>query len=344
MKERVVNARKNHILWALLLCVSVLAGGCETGRAPEKKAGLPVIGVFLYSEDDVYVSLVSQALRTALEGRAVVVLRHARADQIVQNDQISEALKQGMDALAVNLVEPYTVTMPLKEAQACKIPVVFFNREPDLSTIKTYEKAAFVGTEAREAGEIQGRIIRELWQAHPRYDRNGDGIVQYVLLQGNSESPEALARTEFSVKEARRLGVPMQQLGETFICDWSRVQARQAMRVFWPVHGKSVEFVLSNNDSMALGALDVLREQGYNAGDPEKFLPIIGVDAIPEAVDAIRKGDMSATVRQDGESMGRVVAEMLLNAVAHKDFLDGLPHAWDASGVAVRIPYAPIRP
>lgn len=344
MKERVVNARKNHILWALLLCVSVLAGGCETGRAPEKKAGLPVIGVFLYSEDDVYVSLVSQALRTALEGRAVVVLHHARADQIVQNDQISEVLKQGADALAVNLVEPYTASMPLKEAQTRKIPVVFFNREPDLSTIKTYDKAAFVGTEAREAGEIQGRIIQELWRAHPRYDRNGDGIVQYVLLQGNSESPEALARTEFSVKEARRLGVAMQQLGETFICDWDREQARQAMRVFWPVHGKSVELVLSNNDSMALGALDVLREQGYNTGDPEKFLPIIGVDAIPEAVDAIRKGDMSATVRQDGESMGRTVAEMLLNALAHKDFLDALPHAWDASGVAVRIPYAPIRP
>ena len=120
-----MNARKNHILWALLLCVSVSAGGCETGRAPEKKAGLPVIGVFLYSEDDVYVSLVSQALRTALEGRAVVVLRHARADQIVQNDQISEALKQGMDALAVNLVEPYTVTMPLKKPKRAKFLLSF---------------------------------------------------------------------------------------------------------------------------------------------------------------------------------------------------------------------------
>ena len=330
---------------ATVLLAMAITGGCENSGAPEgKPAGLPVIGVFVYDKKDVYLSMVTRAMEQKFAGKAKIVIQYADSDQLVQNDQLRSFLAQKADALVVNLVEPQTALMPLKEAQRHDMPIVFFNREPDINALKRYTKAAYVGTDATEAGKMQGELIHSLWTEHPEYDRNGDGLVQYVMIQGNSDSPEALARTEHSVAEAQKRGLRMCQLGETYVCDWGREQASQAMRLVMGTHSNAVELVLSNNDAMALGAIDVLKEHGYNTGDLQKYIPVIGVDAIPAAIEAVRTNSMSATVKQDSEAMGRAVAAMTLNALANKQFLEGTSHTWDKSGVAVRIPYVPFRP
>ncbi|MCC8193692.1 MAG: galactose ABC transporter substrate-binding protein, partial [Deltaproteobacteria bacterium] len=219
---------------------------------------------------------------------------------------------------------------------------VFFNREPDLNSIKAYSNARFVGTDAFDAGVMQGDIIQSLWERHPEYDRNGDGQCQYVMIQANIDNPEAVARTEYSVRQAREKGVVMQQVGETLFCGWDETMAYDAMSLLFPLYADTVELVISNNDSMALGAIRVMQEYGYNleGGDPAKFIPVVGVDAIPQAAEAIRKGIMSATVAQDDKAMGSAIGTMLLNVLAGKDYLEGMSYPWDASGIAIRIPYS----
>ena len=69
---------------------------------------------------------------------------------------------------------------------------------------------------------------------------------------------------------------------------------------------------------------------------------MVGVDAIPPAIDAINNGTMSATVKQDGQAMGKAIADLLLNIINGKNFLEGTGYSWDESGVAVRIPYSPV--
>lgn len=333
------------ILALLLLGVFSLAlGGCED-KAPENtriKRTQPVIGVLLYRSDDIYISLVYSAMQKALEGKAELVMLAASEDQLTQNEQFDKLLSDKVDAIAVNLVDTQAAASVVDIAKKNDLPVVFFNRQPDMNVIKLYDKACFVGTSTHEAGVLQGRIIANLWHKQPHFDRNGDGSFQYIMFQGNADNPEAIARTEYSVREARSLGVDMRQLGQTYVCNWDGKLAREAMRVAMIMHGKDLELIISNNDAMALGAIEVLAEFGFNlpGSDKSRFIPVVGVDAVPQAIEAIEQGIMSATVRQDGEGMGKAIASLIMNIVQGRGFLDDLPYKWDESGVAIRLPYS----
>ena len=323
----------------------LLTAGCEDKPAPPPASSAPekpLVGVFIFKKDDVYISMVADALKANLAGKAEVSVQYAGEDQLTQNEQLEALLRKKAAGVALNLVDIQAAAHTVDKIKKAGIPVIYFNREPDMATIKSYDKARFVGTTIDDAGKMQGELIARLWRAHPAYDRNRDGQCQYVMFQGNADNPEAVARTEYSVRQAREQGLAMQQLGQTFICSWDRDLARRSMEFAFSQYGDAIELVISNNDSMALGAIDVLQKHGYNLeGKPEKFIPVVGVDAIPDAVAAIGKGIMNATVKQDGEAMGNAIASLLLNAIAGKDFLDGTPYSWDDSGIAIRIPYAP---
>lgn len=327
------------VLCAVSGCDSTPSGSSSTAAASRK----PSVGILLYNETDMYISLVRQAIQDSLGEKVGYEIMGAGSDPFVQNDQLDKLLARKVDALAINLVDILAASRVMDKVQKAGIPVVFFNREPDLVTLKSYSKVCFVGTTPLDAGKLQGNIISQLWKEHPEFDRNKDGKLQFIMIQANADNPESIARTEYSVRQARELGVPMQQVGDTLMCSWDEDQAYQAMRFALPTQVDTVELIISNNDSMAFGAIRALAEHGYNLenGDPAKFIPVIGVDALPQAIEAIQKKVMSATVQQDGELMGQTIAAFLLNAVNGKDFLDGTTWQWDSSGIAVRIPYAP---
>lgn len=340
-----LKVRKIFILALALSLPLAFLGGCDSRdkkeNAPKSR---PSIGVLLYRADDIYISMVGSALREAFAGRADAVIFDSRGDQVTQSERISKFIAEGIDGLAVNLVDTQAAASIVDEAKKADIPVVFFNREPDLNTLKLYNKACFVGTNTREAGVLQGQLIAELWKKHPGFDRNGDGKFQYVMFQGNADNPEAIARTEYSIKEARALGVDMQQLGQTNVCNWDADLAHAAMQVALVMHPGRIEMVVSNNDSMALGAIRALNEAGFNkpGGPKEMFIPVVGVDAVPQALEAIKTGVMSATVKQDDKGMGKAIAELLLNIVQGRNFLEGTAYSWDESDVSIRIPYSPV--
>ena len=327
-----------------LISALLSAAGCDTAPAPKPAAtgAKPVVGIFLYKKSDAYISLVGKALEGELAGRADLVVEYAEEDQITQNRQIETLIEKKPSVLVVNLVNTQGAADILDKAKKAGIPVIFFNREPDPTVFAGYEKVAFVGTYAADAGKMQGDIIKKLWDTHPEYDRNKDGKLQYAMFQGNSDNPEAVARTEHSVKRARELGVAMSQVGETHVCDWDEALAKQAMQMALAAHPDTFELILANNDSMALGAIAALAEQGWNTegGAAARFIPVVGVDALPRAVEAVQKGVMSATVKQDDKAMGKAIAALTVNAVNGKPFLEGTPYSWDASGLAVRIPYS----
>jgi methyl-galactoside transport system substrate-binding protein len=320
------------------LCISVAALFLAVTAA---SAANPKIGILIYKYDDTYISTVRNALNKALEGKAEVTMQDGKGDQAAQNDQLDVLIERGMDGLIVNMVDAQAAAGVVSKIKDRGIPVVFFNREPDLNTLKTYDKAVFVGTNAADAGRMQGDIIKKLWDETPAYDLNKDGKFQYVMFKGEPDNPEAIARTEFSVKQAEENGVKMDQIGQTFVCNWDTALAQQAMESALAANEGKIELVVANNDGMAMGAIAALSNIGYNVEGGSKFIPVIGVDATDQAVDAIGKGIMSATVKQDGEAMGNAVSEIILNMIAGKAPLDGTSYKYDDSGIAVRIPYSP---
>ncbi|MDR1133848.1 MAG: galactose ABC transporter substrate-binding protein [Synergistaceae bacterium] len=322
----------------LAVCMAVL--GILAAAAAAFAAG-PNIGVLIYKYDDTYISTVRNALNKALDGKAEITMQDGKGDQATQNDQLDVMIAKGMDGIIVNMVDAQAAAGVVEKIKATGTPVVFFNREPDLNVLKTYDKAVFVGTNAADAGRMQGDIIKQLWDSNPAFDLNKDGQFQYVMFKGEPDNPEAIARTEFSVKQAEANGIKMAQIGETFVCNWDTAQAQTAMESALAANEGKIELVIANNDSMAMGAIAALSNIGYNLEGGSKLIPVIGVDATDQAIDAISKGIMSATVKQDGEAMGNAVAAIMLNMVAGKTPLDGTQYAYDDSGIAVRIPYSP---
>lgn len=333
-----MKIRKIHLVTAAIcLTLALLCALPVIASAAAK----PKIGILIYKYDDTYISTVRNALTKALAGKATVSMQDGKGDQATQNDQLDVMIEKKMDGIIVNMVDAQAAAGVIAKVKAAKIPVVFFNREPDLKLLKTYKNSCFVGTNAADAGKMQGDIIANLWKKHPEYDRNKDGKCQYVMFKGEPDNPEAIARTEWSVKQAVAKGVKMSQVGQTFVCNWDTALAQQAMESALSANEGKIELVIANNDSMAMGAIAALTNVGYNLEGGKKYVPVIGVDATDQAVDAINKGIMSGTVKQDGDAMGKAVSTIMLNMAAGKSPLQGTKYKFDASGIAVRIPYSP---
>jgi methyl-galactoside transport system substrate-binding protein len=153
------------------------------------------VGVFLYSFDDPYASLVKKALEDIQmknEGKVEFIFYDSKNNQAVQNANIDNLIQTGnADILFVDLVKRDTESAinVLKMTKARKIPVVFtFVNSEVADAIKSYDKTFVVGTDIKQAGDLQGNIIIDIWNTNKAsIDKNNDDILQYVLLEGSNE-------------------------------------------------------------------------------------------------------------------------------------------------------------
>ncbi len=297
------------------------------------------VGIFIFRLDDTYIRSVSEAIEKQLQGKVKFTVFDAQQDHVLQLNQLATFLKEGGDAVAMNLVDVKAGQNVLNMIRDKEIPVVFFNKEPDLNIIKKYAKARYVGSAAEQSGILQGAIIAGIWYKNPEVDRNKDGICQFIMLQGNIDNPEAIVRSKLSVQSARMGGVNMRQIGNTIVCDWDEICAYEHTKVTLGIHMDEVDFIIANNDSMALGAIKALQEYTYNTKGSGKSIPVVGIDGTKAAKEAIAQGIMHGTIIQDAQGMGKAIATMLLNTLAEKDYLNGLPYSFEDNGIAIRIPY-----
>ncbi|MBQ7953132.1 MAG: substrate-binding domain-containing protein, partial [Clostridia bacterium] len=152
------------------------------------------------------------------------------------------------------------------------------------------------------------------------------------------DNPEAVARTEYSISKIKENGIDIEELGLQ-VCNWDTELANSAMSGWLTKYGDKIEFVISNNDAMAQGAVSALQSVGYNKGDKSKYIPVIGVDATDAAKDLISKGYMTATVLQDAKAMAEAINNIAINSSKGNEFLLDTIYKFDESGKSVRIPY-----
>lgn len=311
----------------------------EEVGAEETTGSGSTLGVSFYQYADTYISSVRQALEEVAggDGSVEMLLNDAQGDQATQNDQLDVLTEQGVGALAVNIVDVGAVQTVLDKAQESDLPIIFFNREPDQSILQGYENARFVGTTPEEAGILQGEMAAEMWEANPDWDKNGDGVMNYVMLTGDAENPEAIARTEYSVSTVEEMGIETNELGQQ-VANWNADQAYTAVSAWISREGENIEMIFSNNDSMASGAISALQSAGFNDGSGPS-IPIFGVDATDEAKQLIADGYMTGTIEQDAQGMAEAIYALSKNALEGNDFLEGTDYEYDDTGISVRIPY-----
>ena len=320
----------------IILLVSFI--GCSENESQKDRQ--PRLGITIYSYNDNFLSFMRRNIESMLTGRASFIMNDSENDQAKQYDQIDAAIQRKVDALAINLVDPMSANVVIDKAKASGIPVIFFNIEPRLEHIMSYDKVWYVGTRSRESGDIQGEMVLNAWISNPKWDKNGDGKIQYLLLRGLAGHPDTEGRTERIKAVLTNNGIVLEQLDEQ-TANWDILQAQNIANTWIKKFGDSIEFIFSNNDSMALGALKSIQAQGYNIGDENKFIPIVGVDAIPEVIEEIRKGSILGTVLQSPKDQAKAVVDMVLNVASGKDVLDGTDYTLD-DVKAVRVPYKAI--
>ena len=264
-------------------------------------AKTPTIGCAIYKFDDTFMTSVRNSILATAEGRAQVDMVDSQNSQAFQNDRVDMFITKGVDALAINPVDRAAAGVIIQKAMQANTPVVFFNREPFEDDMAMWDKVYYVGAKAEESGTISGQLIVDYWLANPDADKNGDGVLQYVMLKGEPGHQDAELRTEFSIKAVTDAGIKVECLAEDH-ANWDRVRGQEKMAAFLAAHGDAIEAVFANNDDMALGAIEALRAAGYFRGD--KYIPVVGVDATAPALEALKEGTLLGTVLNDAKRQG----------------------------------------
>lgn len=302
--------RKGLKALSLLLAAALLAA-CGSGRAAEPRTLR--VGVAVYLQSDTFISTLVKELeklaqaRESTDGMKINLnVVDGRGSQLTQTEQIDRLIALDYDVLCVNIVDRTSTAQLIDKAKEADIPVIFFNREPVAEDLHRWEKVYYVGAKAEESGVLQGQILLDRWlNADPPVDKNGDGVMQYVMLEGEPGHQDAMLRTEYAVQTLTGAGVTVEKLaGDT--ANWDRSQAAARMSSWLEQFGSAIEVVISNNDDMALGAIDAMKEAGV---DP---LPlVVGVDGTEPALKALEEGELLGTVR-NAPDMPDVLLELSL--------------------------------
>lgn len=294
------------------------SGTADTTKKAETKSVL--IGSAIYKFDDTFMT----GVRTAMEGQAkekgsTLELVDSQNKQPTQNEQVDTFITKGVNALAINPVDRTAAGPLLEKAKAKKLPIVFLNREPEKADMDSYDKVWYVGAHAEQSGTQSGEIIADYFKANPKADKNGDGVIQYVMLQGEPGHQDATLRTEYSTKAIEAAGFKTQKLAADTAM-WDKAKATDLMKAFITGQGlDKIEAVLCNNDDMALGAVEALKAEGYNKGDATKYTPVVGVDATAPALQAMKEGSLLGTVLNDSTNQGKATVNIAQAAAEGKE-------------------------
>ena len=336
---------------ALTLALVMVLGLAACGGTA---SGEPKVSVFWYDESDVYLSSVRTALNEKLDALGVAYdNQYAANDSAKQLDQIKTAIAGGSTLLVVNVVTSGSPDVAEEIlAAAGDIPVVFFNRAigtdgSDVTVLDAHNTTCFIGTDAPEAGHMQGKMVGDYVVAnYETIDLNGDGVISYALMKGDEANIEAIYRTQYGVEDANAVltaaGKPALVYFDASNPDcyqvdlggqWSAAAAKEYMDTNFVSYneaaGNMIELVICNNDGMAEGVVASLQEKGFNVAGAH-VVPVFGVDATDNAKALIADGAMTGTVKQDADGMAAAISETVkaINGGASaRDALAGLSDA-----------------
>ena len=311
---------------AIALVAVMLLGMVACGGSDELK-----VSVFWYDEADPYLSTVRSELNAELEKAGIKYdNQFAGKDQAKQLEQIKTAIAGGTTLLVVNVVTSGDPDLAQNIVNAAgDIPVIFFNRAigkdgTDVTFLGKNTTACFIGTDAPEAGHMQGKMIGDYVLANfDKLDLNKDGKISYAMFKGEEGNAEAIARTQFGVEDADKILTAAgksaleyfdAKAAQKWQTDpegaWSAKAAKDYMDTnlvtYNESNGNMIELVICNNDGMAEGAVAALKEKGYNK-EGAHTIPVFGVDATDAAKALIAEGSMIGTVKQDNVGMAAAI-------------------------------------
>ena len=275
------------------------------------------VGVCIYQFSDNFMTLFRTELQSYLESlgfdAANITIADGANDQATQTNQIQNFITDGVDVLIINPVNSSSAATITDMVVDANIPLVYINREPDEAEQQRWAdnnwNVCYVGCDARQSGTMQGEMIVDL--GLDAVDFNGNGKVDYIMIEGDPENVDAQYRTEFSVKALTDAGLEVNCLDDQ-VGNWDQTQGQQLVANALAKSGDDIEVVFCNNDAMALGALQAIQAAGRTVG---KDIYLVGVDALSEALEDVMAGTMTGTVFNDHIAQSHNAADAAVNYI-----------------------------
>ncbi|MBB3594630.1 inositol transport system substrate-binding protein [Rhizobium sp. BK529] len=249
------------------------------------------VGVSMAKFDDNFLTVLRNGMTDYAKTLKGVTLQveDAQNDVSKQQSQIQNFIASKVDAIIVNPVDTDATTAMSKLAADAGIPLVYVNRQPvNVDTLP--DKQAFVASNEQESGTLETKEICRIL--------GGKGNA--VVIMGELSNQAARMRTQdvhdvIKTDECKGLKIVEEQTA-----NWDRTQGADLM-TNWLSSGIEFDAVISNNDEMAIGAIQALKAAGK---DMSKIV-IGGVDATQDALAAMQAGDLDVTVFQDAAGQGK---------------------------------------
>ena len=334
-------------LLSVLMAAVMVAGVGGVGAAQVKAVDEKILGAGIYSASDNFNSYIGKAITNACDGIFKTNIEDGQNDQSTQNNQVDTMLAKGASAVAVSVCD---VTAAPTLIQKCKdagnVPIIFFNKEiTDYDVINSYENAYQVTSTGGDYGaSIQAQMVIDYWKEHPEMDKNGDGKLQLVYLMGDPGHTASQPRCDYLKSTIEDAGIEIDLLAEDTGM-WVTATAKEKMDAWVSKYGDEIECCVAGNDAMALGALSAVEAAGFNTDGEEssKYIPIYGIDALPEILSKIESGEITGSVLQDAKTQGQTIVKMAENLTSGKDAVDGIEGVEvEEEAKAVRVPYQAI--
>jgi len=262
-----------------LLLAGIAALICGCGAKDER----PIVGVSLLNLANEFIVKIEGALEDEAKQLGVrLVVNDAQRDAGRQIQQVENFIAQGVNAIVLNPCELEASSPAVEKAKAAGIPIVNVNSETSATP------DAFVGSRDEESARLAMEFIAE--------KLNGKGG---ILMMHGFMGQAAQIKRDAGAREVLAK-FPNMQLLAAQTAEWDRAKAVTLMENWLQSHGDKISAVFAQNDEMAMGALLAIERAGR-----KKDILVVGVDAIGDALQAVKEGRLDATVFQDGEGQAR---------------------------------------
>ncbi len=247
------------------------------------------IGVTMASFDDTFLTILRNSISDAAKkDGATVQIEDGGNDVGKQLSQVQNMIAQKVDAIIVNAVDTDATPKITKMVTAAKIPLVYVNRKP-VDFDKLPAGVAVVASDEKQSGTLQARQVCKLL--------GGKGGI--LVLMGELSNESARARTKdiedvIATKDCSGMTIVDKREGK-----WSRTQG-QDITMNWLSSGMKFDAIVSNNDEMAIGAINALKAA-------RKWTPktvVAGIDATPDGLASMKSGDLKVSVYQNAAGQG----------------------------------------
>lgn len=286
----------------VFLLVSVMAlTSCSGGEGKKKK----IVGAF-NDFNDTFLVYVRQEMERYVKEKYhnyEISFVDGRGDHATLQNALENTAIQEVDGVLINLVNPEAAG-PIEEIFVKdNIPHLYFNRMPiNLEENSFY----YVGLDEYQCGVMQAEYVAQ-------FRKTGNAVFLFGVLGNDSVIKRTAGAKDYITENLKGINIVREQTG-----NWQREQGLRIVET-WLTAGVQIDAIFSNNDEMALGASQALIQAGKKIGTGNGEVIVCGIDATPDAQNAIREGTMSMSVLQDSAVQAQKSIDNIINIIEGKE-------------------------